>query len=67
VGEDIAESEFSPRSPRAAVDKGGDADTDTDDLPGLSFNASPARSIPLPLCGLDYRPDEDSADDCGSH
>jgi hypothetical protein len=37
------------RSPRAAVDEGGDADTN--DHPGLLFKAGLLRSAPLPLIG----------------
>jgi hypothetical protein len=39
--------ELNLRRPRAADDEGGDADTDADDLSGLSFNASLLRSMPL--------------------
>jgi hypothetical protein len=42
------------RSPRAAADEGGDADTNVH--PGLSFKAGLLRSVPLPLFGsLDDR------------
>jgi hypothetical protein len=48
--------ELNLRRPRAADNEGGDADTDTDDLSGLSFNASLLRSMPPPLFGsLDDR------------
>jgi hypothetical protein len=48
--------ELNLRRPRAADDEGGNADTDADDLSGLTFKASLLRSTPLPLFGsLDDR------------
>jgi hypothetical protein len=43
--------ELNLRRPRAAADEGGDADTDADELSGLSFKASLLRSMPPPLFG----------------
>jgi hypothetical protein len=52
-GKDV---ELNLRCPRAAADEGGDADTNADDLSGLSFKASLLRSMPPPLFGsLDDR------------
>jgi hypothetical protein len=49
-------AELNLRRPRAADDEGGDADTDADDLSGLSFKAGLLRSMPPPLFGsLDDR------------
>jgi hypothetical protein len=48
--------ELNLRRPCAADDEGGDANTDADDLSGLSFKASLLQSMPLPLFGsLDDR------------
>jgi hypothetical protein len=48
--------ELNPRRPRAADGEGGDADTDADDLSGLSFKASLLRFMPQLLFGsLDDR------------
>jgi hypothetical protein len=49
-------AELNLRRPRAADDEGGDADTDANDLSGLSFKASPLRSMLPALFGsLDDR------------
>jgi hypothetical protein len=48
--------ELNLRRPRAADDESGDADTDADELSGLSFKASLLWSMPPPLFGpLDDR------------